>query len=127
MTDVAWALQKAIYSRLSAQLSVSVFDDVPEGQDYPYVVIGDEASGQADSLGVNRSRRVETISVFSNYEGKKEVKEILQDIYGALHRYRPALSEGKLIDLQVTGTRVTLDADGRTYMGTATVRALTEP
>ena len=48
----SWNLQKAIYSRLSGgsitdendDAITGVFDDVPEGTAYPYVVMGEETA-----------------------------------------------------------------------------------
>ena len=46
----SWELQKSIFTALSGNTTgmsganVPVFDDVPEGTAYPYVVIGEETA-----------------------------------------------------------------------------------
>ena len=48
MSAASWALQQAIFATLSADSGVSdavgdrIFDAVPRGSPYPYIVIGDD-------------------------------------------------------------------------------------
>ena len=71
--------QKAIYEEL-VKLGYSVYDEVPEDAKFPYVVIGDIdfSEGQNnfdDLLDINLN-----ILVWSIWEGKKEVNDILSNI-----------------------------------------------
>lgn len=128
MSDVSWALQQAIWARLDTEIATPVYDHVPEGSPYPYVVIGDEAAGKLDTLTDDHSERFITLTVFSDYEGQKEVKQILQALRDALHRYRPTLSVGVLASpILIERADTARDADGRTFMGSATLKAVTSP
>jgi hypothetical protein len=71
--------QKAIYEEL-VKLGYNVYDEVSEEAKFPYVVIGDIdfSEGQNnfnDLLDINLN-----ILVWSLWEGKKEVNDILSDI-----------------------------------------------
>ena len=74
--------QKAIYEEL-VKLGYNVYDEVPEEVKFPYVVIGDIdfSEGQNnfnDLLDINLN-----ILVWSLWEGKKEVNDILSNIINA--------------------------------------------
>ena len=74
--------QMAIYEELT-KLGYSVYDEVTEGAKYPYIVIGDIdfSEGQNnfnDLLDINLN-----ILVWSLWEGKKEVNDILSNIINA--------------------------------------------
>ena len=74
--------QKAIYEELT-KLGYSVYDEVTEGAKFPYIVIGDIdfSEGQNnlnDLLDINLN-----ILVWSLWEGKKEVNDILSNIINA--------------------------------------------
>ena len=71
--------QKAIYEEL-IKLGYNVYDEVSEEAKFPYIVIGDIdfSEGQNnfnDLLDINLN-----ILVWSLWEGKKEVNDILSDI-----------------------------------------------
>jgi len=124
VSSVGFALQKAIYSALDAALSVSVYDDVPEGAAYPYVTLSGEEVADASALNSERTRRVVYLTVWSAYAGQREVKNIIGDIRAALHNRRLALDVGRLAMLYVAGESVTPDPDGRSYMGRVTLQAM---
>ncbi len=91
-------VQTAIYNRLVAQISsAQVFDDVPglpEGKpdsDFPYIVIGEDTGAPWDTDDVLGSQVFIMLHVWSRYEGKKQAKEIMSDIYNALNRQAPNL------------------------------------
>ena len=74
--------QMAIYEELT-KLGYSVYDEVTEGAKFPYIVIGDIdfSEGQNnfnDLLDINLN-----ILVWSLWEGKKEVNDILSNIINA--------------------------------------------
>ena len=74
--------QKAIYEEL-VKLGYNVYDEVSEEAKFPYIVIGDIdfSEGQNnfnDLLDVNLN-----ILVWSLWEGKKEVNDILRNIINA--------------------------------------------
>ena len=91
MTTCQPALQTAIYERLSGDaplgaLITGVFDEVPEGQAAPYVVIGEvtEVPSEAhDRSGIDASL---VLNIWSRYRGYKQAAQILREVDRLLHR-----------------------------------------
>lgn len=110
-------IQAAIFAKLNTALTVPVFDNVPQKTAYPYVVIGDDTSvpfDTDDSLGTEATI---TIHVWSQYRGRKQVKEIMQQIYDALHRGNVAVSDALLIESQAEFEQTIVESDGLTRHG----------
>lgn len=84
-------LQKAIYQILSASLPLQaivagrIFDEVPQGENFPYIVIGDDDLKPWDLDCKLGFEALITIHAFSRYKGRKEAKEIGAKIYDLLH------------------------------------------
>lgn len=84
-------LQKAIYQILAASLPLQaivagrIFDEVPQGAAFPYVVIGDDDLKPWDLDCKLGFEALITIHAFSRYKGRKEAKEIGAKIYDLLH------------------------------------------
>jgi hypothetical protein len=79
-------LQKAVYSRLAAELAgVPIYDFVPQGSAYPYVVVGDLASLPWDTKTEDGQEFTVTIHAFDKAAGKKTVQLYAQMIYEVLH------------------------------------------
>lgn len=84
MTDIT-ALQAEIYTVLNQALpEVSIYDDVPETADTPYIVIGEDSVSDGGAKVCEVDEVTVTISVFSSYKGMKEVKELSSRIAEAL-------------------------------------------
>lgn len=126
MSDPSVALQAAIYQRLASQLSCPVYDAVPEGAALPYVTLDYEVSDNRDYLRQRKDQRWAYLAVWSDYQGQKEVKEIMAAIDAALHGYRPTLTTGRVADIRVDRKRTNREPDGRTYQGQVTLRIITE-
>lgn len=76
-------LQIKLYEILS-NLSCKVYDYVPKNAKCPYVEIG-TLHGQDDSTKLNRGSKIyQNIDIYSEYEGKKEVKQIMQEVNSKL-------------------------------------------
>lgn len=80
--DVVWPIQTAIYSTLTGDAALTgditgVFDEVPEGQAYPYISIGEvtvTSQGAHDRFG---ARSTITLHGWSTYHGKKEITALI--------------------------------------------------
>jgi hypothetical protein len=80
-----WPIQTAIYSLLTADVALSgkvsgVYDEVPEGATFPYVVIGEHTlnpQGAHDRFG---ARTTITLHAWSAYHGTLEVAGLLDDL-----------------------------------------------
>lgn len=126
MSDPSIAVQKAIYTALSNALSCNVYDSVPQGASYPYVVIDREESLDADYLATRKDERFLYLSVWSVYHGQKEVKEIMAGIDSALHRQRLGMDNGRMVICYVQRKTTLRDSDNLTFQGAVTLRILTE-
>lgn len=126
MADPGVALQQAVYQRLTAELTVPVFDAVPMDTPYPYVTIDSERLVNASPIsGRKRETRLLYFSVWSDYQGQAEVKRINGEIYAALNERPLPLSEGRAVSVRVVNLSSNREPDGRTYQGAATVRVIT--
>ncbi|MGS0941550.1 DUF3168 domain-containing protein [Pseudomonas luteola] len=126
MADPSEALQIALYERLTAELTVPVYDAVPMDTPYPYVTIDSEiSSDQSPISGKKRDLRLIYLSVWSNYQGKLEVKRINAQIVAALHLRDLPLEEGRAVEVRVTRAQANREPDGRTYQGSVTVSIIT--
>lgn len=126
MADPSLALQKAIYQRLTDEITVPVFDAVPMDTPYPYVTLDFETLTNASPVsGRNRDQRLFYLSVWSDYQGQAEVKRINGEIYTALNERRLPLETGRAVSVRVQNMSSNREPDGRTYQGSVTVRIIT--
>ena len=121
----SWNLQKALYSRLNGgsitdendQAITGVFDDVPEGTAYPYVVMGEETATNIGVKDKDMHEYTQTIHVWSQYRGMRDVKEIMEQIYTLLNDYSITVSGASAITLRHEFQTVLLEDDGITRHG----------
>ncbi|WP_219061420.1 DUF3168 domain-containing protein [Pseudomonas sp. UMAB-08] len=127
MSDPSLALQAALFQKLSASLTVPVFDAVPMGTAYPYVTLDYEVSDNASPIsGKKRENRLFYLSVWSDYQGQAEVKRINSEIASALDEIALPLSAGRAVSVRVLRTSTNREPDGVTYMGSVTLQIITQ-
>jgi len=126
MSDPSFSLQTALYTALDGALSCSVYDHVPQDSSYPYVVIDYEDVSDADFLNTRKDARLIYLSVWSQYAGQKEVKDIISTIDTTLHRKQLSLSSGRAVTVRVLSKRTNREPDGVTFMGQVGLQILTE-
>jgi hypothetical protein len=127
MSDPGLALQKALFEKLSASLTVPVFDAVPAKTPYPYVTLDYEAVDNTTPIsGKKRENRLVYLSVWSSYKGQAEVKRINGEIADALDEVPLPLSTGTAVSVRVIRTGTTREPDGVSYMGSVTLRIITQ-
>ena len=81
MALYSFELQKSLFSRLNGgsivdendQAITGVFDDVPEGTAYPYVVIGEETATNIGTKDKDMHEYTPTLHVWSQYRGMRDV------------------------------------------------------
>lgn len=120
------AYQTAVYGLLDAGLTCEVYDSVPPGAAYPYVVIDSVIAANADTLNERKDDAFLYLSVWSNKDGQFEVHSIIEEIEAALHNQRPTLSTGRAVILRVNSTRTMRESDGRTFQGQVVIRCTLE-
>ena len=128
----SFELQKAIFSRLNGgsivdeqdQAITGVFDDVPEGSAYPYVVIGEETATNIGTKDKDMHEYTQTIHVWSQYRGLKEIKEIMEQIYTLLNDYSITVSGASAISLRHEFQTTLTEGDGLTRHGVMRFRVV---
>lgn len=91
MTAAAWPLQQAIYTKVTSASTVmdlvtGLFDEVPEGQPYPYISFGSITEVQDDAHGQAGLATEVVLHIWSAYRGNKEAAQILAALTTVLHR-----------------------------------------
>ena len=121
------ALQAAVHTRLTSQLAgVPVYDAVPQGSAYPYVVIGEDTALAWDTKDTDGHEFTLTLHVWTQGKGRKAAKALMEQIYAALH-HQPLSGVG-LVVLRCEYAETMSDEDdtGTYYHGVMRFRALTQ-
>jgi hypothetical protein len=129
----SFALQQGIFTKLSSgtltdvdgtSITSKVFDDVPEGTGYPYVVIGEETATNQGTKDKDANEHTLTMHVWSQYRGRKEIKNIMSQIYTSLHNSAINLSGATLVNIRHEFEQTLLESDGLTRHGVMRFRAV---
>lgn len=84
MKSPLWPLQVAIKQRLGSVLTCSVYDKVPDGAAMPYVTLGEDTAVDWSTKLEAGQEVTHTLHVWSDYNGMKEAKQIMDTIIQAL-------------------------------------------
>jgi hypothetical protein len=121
----------AIYARLVAQLTANVYDHVPQDlplTDYPFVRV--DAINPTDNgtdLETGFSATLQVIG-FSQYSGVKEINDIADDVYSALHRWdMPDTATYGVSGIRETFRTVAVQSDGLTRNSVQQYEIIFEP
>ena len=128
----SFALLQAIFSTLngatindaSGTAIKGVFDDVPENTGYPYIVIGEETAVNIDTKDKDAHEHTLTIHVWSQYRGRKEIKNIMSSVYTLLHNASITVSGASLVNIRHEFENTLTEADGITRHGIIRFRAV---
>lgn len=129
--DPSNELQQEILEELKADAAVAalvqtrVYDYVPSGTTYPYIAIGDDT---LRDLGAHTFKGMEaTINIhsWSRYEGRKQVKQMMEAIYDRLHEGELTLSGHTMVFCRFEFAEVMKDPDGSTHHGIQRFRVIT--
>ena len=126
----SWELQKSIFTNLNGNINgidgenVSVFDDVPEGTPYPYIVIGEETAANNGTKTLDGIEHTLTIHAWSQYRGRREIKEIMQSIYENLHNTDISIAGASLVNIRQEFNTTLSETDGITRHGVMRFRAV---
>lgn len=127
MTAAGWELQQAIFARLDSMLGETVFDHVPQNAVFPFVVVGDASITSWGAGDFDGEQHVLSIHVWSRYQGRKEMKQIMGGIVEALNGVSLGLSGHHLVDLRFVFADEFPDPDGVSRHGLVRFRAFTHP
>jgi len=126
------AVQTAVFTKLNGDAPLKaaitgVFDDVKQGTEYPYVVIGEDNHANVDTddvLGNQVAIVIHTWARANDKSGRKETKIIQGLIYDALHRATLTYAGFNFISITQVNSESFLDADGHTRHGVQTFNLL---
>lgn len=104
-------LQQAVFEKIQS-LGYAVYDAIPEHTKYPYIVIGDDFTTDWSTKTFPGWNVLVTIHVWSNYEGYKETKRIMQDIEQILCIQEFTLEEHAIAVLMPDSMQVLRDPSG---------------
>lgn len=134
MPSASWALQQAIFARLTADPALlallgapRVYDDVPQGADFPYLTLGQSVVRDWSTGSDDGNEHILTLHAWSKANGKREALEILGSVRSALHDAALTLTGHRLVNLRHEHSEARRDPDGDVYHGIARFRAVTEP
>ena len=126
-----WEIQKSIYQALKDDVDITavvtgVYDEVPQGTKYPYIVIGEDTALQWDTGSSVGAESTLTIHVWSRDYGRRECKEIMSLVYDVLHEAELSIDDAHAVFCYWEFAETFLDTDGKTRHGVMRFRTLTE-
>jgi len=133
MTSASWALQQAVFAALSADSGVQavagerIFDAVPRGAAFPYIVVGEATEKQTGATGGDLSEHALAIHIWSRGGGHREIKQAAQAVCEALDGAALVPGGHSLIGLCFLSADYSRESDGETYRAVLRFRAVTEP
>ncbi len=134
MASASFALQKAVFAKLTADAAMlallggpRVYDEVPARAEFPYVTFAQTTERDWSTGTEPGQEHTITLHVWSRGRGRKEADEILSAAGAALHDQALTLTGFRLINLRHEFSDARRDSDGETFHGTARYRAVTEP
>ena len=96
-------LQTIIYTTLNSDSTLDgiigndkIFDNVPQDTAYPYVIINNESAVNRGTKTVDGNEYTVDLEVWSQYRGKKEIKDAMERIYALFHDANFAVSGAEL-------------------------------
>ena len=134
MSAASWALQQAIFATLASSDAVKdavgdpprVFDAVPRGTAFPYIVVGDDRESDWSTQSDAGSEHALTVHVWSRAAGRRESRLAAQAVIDALDGAQLTLDGHTLIDLRWLACDAARESDGETVHAQLRFRAVLE-
>jgi hypothetical protein len=133
MSGASWALQQAVFAVLSSNHDIRelvgerVFDAVPRGAAFPYIVIGETEETAAGTATGDASEHTLTVHIWSRGSGHREIKGAATAVRAALDGTPLALDGHTLVNFVFSSADFSRRSDGETYRAILRFRAVTEP
>jgi hypothetical protein len=135
MSDGARALWQAAFDALTADAALQgllgqpprIFDHVPDGTPFPYLVIGDGATLDAGTDTGEGSLHRLLLHAWSRARGRAECRALMDTARAVLHEAVLPLPGRALTYIRFEGSDVLREADGRTWHGLLRFIARSEP
>lgn len=111
-------LSNAIIERLKSQTSYKVFNDLPEKEEFPYIVVGEFSSLDRSDKFKPGQEVFSTIHLWSQYRGGKEISEMIDSVLRALSSSPLSLgTEFQVVFDRMDSINLIIDIDGVTRHG----------
>ena len=116
-------LLDAVYLRLSSDstltttLDCPVYDDVPDSDDFPYLVIGDLTEMPRDTMGKTGRDMTLTLHIWSQFKGNDQVMDIQNRVDALLDRWSPTVTGWSAVQMVQEFFETFRDSDGITRHG----------
>jgi len=125
-----FALQSSIYTALNVSaitttLACGVYDEVVEGNSYPFITLGEETAIDYSTNNLVGAETTINIHIWSRYKGSKQTKQIMDKVHDLLHDVSLSVSGVNLINLRFEYSDIMRDPDGITRHGVMRFRAIT--
>jgi hypothetical protein len=125
-----FALQSSIYtalnvSAITSTLACGVYDEVVEGNSYPFITLGEETAIDYSTNNLVGAETTINIHIWSRYKGSKQTKQIMDKVHDLLHDVSLTVSGVNLINLRFEYSDIMRDPDGITRHGVMRFRAIT--
>jgi len=124
-------LQTIIYTTLNGDSTLDgiigndkIFDNVPQDTAYPYVIINNESAVNRGTKTVDGNEYTVDLEVWSQYRGKKEIKDAMERIYALFHNANFAVSGADMVVSQVRNVLTLVESDGITRHGVLTLSVI---
>ena len=135
MSAASWALQQAIFATLATDTAVMdcvgdpprIFDAVPRGSAFPYIVIGDDRESDWSTATEPGSAHALTVHIWSRAAGRRETRLAAEAVIAALNGAELTIDGQTLIDLRWLESESTRENDGETVHAQLRFKALLEP
>jgi len=121
-------LQTIVYTTLNNDSTLDglvgnnkIFDNVPQDTAYPYVVINNESAINRGTQTLDGNQYTIDLEVWSQYRGKKEIKEIMERIYNLFNNATYSVSGASMVLSQIRNVITLVESDGITRHGVLTL------
>ena len=132
MSIHSFELQKSVFSALNGasitdaggSAITGIFDDVPEGTAYPYIVIGEETAIDVSAKDKDIFEHTLTIHIWSQYRGRRDIKDIMKQVHDTLHDSSLSVTGASMVNMRQEFQTTLLEGDGLTRHGVMRFRAV---
>lgn len=129
-----FVLQQAIFAALVASEDIKdivddpprVFDTVPRGAPFPYIVIGDDRTSAWNTATERGSEHSLSVHVWSRAAGRKEARVAAEAVVAALDGAALSVPGFTLVDLRWLESETIRESDGETIHAQLRFRAVLE-
>jgi hypothetical protein len=134
--DSCWPVQAGVYARLAGYAPLtallaggaeSVYDHVPQGSAFPYIVLGTMRAQPFETQAGGGYDIVLEVESYSRALGMKEARGLMEAVAGALHDETFPVTGQRLVFCRLVAQESRLSPDGETRTGTQRFRLITEP